>query len=294
MGAKFVGVSLRRKTVSWSWCLPAVVIFSCSVFPDEATLPSAVAGVGGSSVLPQAGAVAEGGDTAARGGGGAALGGALSSAGAGAGAPPLGGAGSEAGGAGGAAPCDNPQQTVAEVTADTWIEAAKPMTGHGADEVLSVVGGGQPRRALLEVTLPAPGASAVLLSATFELHVTANADTGLPRRQLRLYRLEHPVLEGRATWNKWNNGSDGDWTKLGGDFGAAVAEATLPAGAAESTLTFDVTELVRSTFVTTPVPLSLILLEISAPPPAPAELAFTSREGDASRVPKLILEFCEP
>lgn len=300
MGATFVGVSLRRKTVSWSWCLAAAGAFSCSVFPDEATLPSASAGagVGGGSVLPTGGAA--GGDEvepAPLGGAGAADGGALSAGGAGAGAPPLGMAGIDAGGggAGGGAPaCTAPQQTVIAVTADTWIEAAKPTIGHGNDAMLSVVGGGQERRALLGVTLPAAMADAVLVKATFALHLQANTDVGLAARQLRLYQLEHPVIEARATWNKWDNGAKGNWMALGGDFVTTVAQTQLPAGTTSGTLTFDVTQVVGSTLAPTAIPLSLILIETGAPPPAPAELAFTSREGDASGAPTLILEYCEP
>ena len=296
MGATFVGVSLRRKTVSCSWCLAAVGVLSCSVFPDEATLlsPSPVAGAGGSSVLPRAGAGAEGGDPAPLGGAGAAEGGAFSSAGAGAGAPPLGLAGTDVGGAGGAPSCEPQPPVVMAVTADTWIEAAKPSIGHGNDDPLSVIGGGQERRALLEVTLPAAGSNAVLLKATFVLQLQANAGVGSARRQLRLYQLERRVLEGRATWSKWDNGANGNWLKLGGDFGGAIAEAEVPAGTSAGALTFDVTTFVRGASASSPVPLSLILLEISAPPPPPAELAFTSREGDASEVPKLIVEYCQP
>ena len=214
MGATFVGVSLRQKTVSWSWCVAAAGVFSCSVFPDEATLPSATAGaaVGGSSVQTVAGAGGQGDEPTPQGGAGAGEGGALLVAGGGAfaGAPPLGMAGVDAGGAGGAPTCAALQQAVIAVTADTWIEAAKPTLSHGNDDVLSVVGGGQERRALLEVTLPAAQAGAVLLKATLVLHLQANADVSLARRQLRLLQLEQRVIEGRATWNKFDNGSKGD------------------------------------------------------------------------------------
>lgn len=296
-----MGVSLRRNTVSWSWCLAAAGAFSCSVFPDEASLPgstAAGAGAGGGSVLPVGGAA--GGEDVAPAppggaGAGAGEGGArpVGGAGAGAGAPPV-TAGTDAGGAGGAPACATPQQAEIAVTADTWIEAAKPTTGHANDTLLSVVGGGQQRRALLEVMLPSAIAGAVLLKATFVLHLQANADVDSVARQLRLHQLAHPVIEARATWNKWDNGSKGDWMSLGGDFGLAIAQGEVPAGVSDGTVSFDVTQVTRSTFSTTPIPLSLILIESSAPPPAPAELAFTSREGDASGAPKLILEYCEP
>jgi hypothetical protein len=298
MGARFVGVSLRRSTVNWSWCVAAATAFSCSVFPDEATLPNAAAGapVGGGSVIPVGGAGGEGADSTALGGVGATGAGTTSVAGGGAegGGSPLGVGGAADGGAGGAVACVAPLQHVITVTADSWIEFAKPATTHGNDAMLSVVGGGQERRALLEVTLPAATAGAVLLKASFVLHLQANADVGLARRQLRLHRLAQQVVEGRASWNKFDNGSKGTWITPGGDFGPAIAQGPVPAGTADGTLTFNVTAAVRNAFAATPVPLSLILLETSAPPPAPAELAFTSSEGDASGIPALILEYCEP
>jgi hypothetical protein len=114
------------------------------------------------------------------------------------------------------------------------------------------------------------------------------------KRQLRLHQLEHPVMENRATWNRWDNGASGNWKNPGGDFGVAIAEAEVAAGTAAGIVGFDVTTIVGRSFATVPVPLSLILLETSAPPPAPADLAFTSSEGDASGVPALIVEFCGP
>jgi hypothetical protein len=203
-------------------------------------------------------------------------------------------AGTQAGGAGGASTCANPQQSVIAVSADTWIEAAKPNVGHGSDPVLSVVGGGQERRALLEFILPAAPAGAVLLEATLVLRLQANADVGLAKRQLRLHQLEHPVSESRATWNKWDTGANGDWRNLGGDFGAAIATAEVAAGTSQGTVTFDVTTTVRLTSAPLSVPLSLSLLETSTPPLAPADLAFTARGGDASGVAALIVDSCEP
>jgi hypothetical protein len=146
----------------------------------------------------------------------------------------------------------------------------------------------------LEVTLPAAPAGAVLLRATFVVHLQANADVGLVRRELRLHQLQQQVIEGRANWNNFNNGSKGGWVTPGGDFGPVVAQTPVLAGTSVGTLNFNVTSVVRSAFMATPVPLSLILLESGAPPAAPAELAFTSSEGDASGVPTLILEYCEP
>ena len=204
------------------------------------------------------------------------------------------GMGGAEGGAGGAAPCANPREQVLVVTADTWIEAAKPSTGHGSDKLLSVVGGGQERRALLQVMLPAAVAGAVPFRASLVVHLQANADVDLAKRKLRVYVLAQQVNENRATWDNWSNGNKGKWLMPGGDFGLTYAQTALRAGTAAGTLAFDVTEAVRSALMATPIPLSLILLETSGPPAAPAELAFTSREGDASGIPALILQFCEP
>ncbi len=198
------------------------------------------------------------------------------------------------GGAGGApAGCVSPQQQVVTVTVDTWIESAKPGTGHGNDKTLSVVGGGEERRALLQLTLPAAVSGAVLLQATLALHLQANADVGLVKRQLGVHRLEQEVSESRTTWNNWAQGSR-VWTKPGGDFGPELAQAAIPAGTSGGMLTFNVTAAVQAAFAAQPVPLPLIVVETSAPPAAPAELAFTSREGDASSIATLILEYCQP
>jgi len=180
------------------------------------------------------------------------------------------------------------------VTEDTWIESAKPGTAHGNDKLLSVVGGGQERRALFQLPLPGVGPGTTLLKATLVLHLLANADAGLAKRQLRVYRLERDVNEAKTTWNNWGNGGSAKWNLLGGDFGPALAQAALPAGPSDGTLTFNVTAAVRAALAAQPVPLPLILLETSAPPPPPAELAFSSREGDASTIPGLILDYCQP
>ncbi len=198
------------------------------------------------------------------------------------------------GGAGGApSGCLSPQGQVVTVAADTWIEAVKPTTGHGNDKTLSVVGGAQERRALLQLTLPAALPGAVLLKATLALQLQANRDAGLALRQLSVHRLEHTVDESRTTWNAWAQGNRA-WTKPGGDFGPPLAQAAIPAGTSGGTLTFDVTAAARAALSAQPVPFALIILESGAPPPLPAELAFASREGDASAIPALILEYCEP
>jgi hypothetical protein len=299
------------------WCLGLFGAFSCAVFPDEATLPGgsggeagedsgAGKGTAGTSVLPSGGGSSTAG-TATQ------LGGMSSDGGvppADAGAPPVGEGGTMAvlggtGGTGGSATagtggsagnpgCADPQERVILVDADTWIEAAKPSAGHGSDKQLFVIGGGQERRALLQLTLPAAVTGAVVLKATLALHLEENANLGAVERRLQVRRLSQPVDEGRTTWTNWSNGGNRKWLTPGGDFGPVLASARVPAGIAQGPVTFDVTVAVSEVFAADPVVLSFIVLENGAPPAAPAELAFTSREGDASGVPALTLQYCEP
>lgn len=210
------------------------------------------------------------------------------------GAPTSPGGAGGAGAAGGMPGCAEPQERVVLLSADTWIEADKPSNGHGNDQVLSVVGGGQERRALLEFTLPAAQQGTVLLQATLTLHLQANADAGLAERRLQVRRLGQAIREERTTWTNWGNGGSRKWLVPGGDFGPVLDGARISAGTAEGNLMFDVTATVREAWSAAAVALPLIVMENGAPPLAPAELAFTSREGDASSVPTLLLQYCEP
>ena len=297
---------LPGRTVRSVWFLGVLGAASCSVFPDEATLPLGSAGAedtagkgsAGSSVLPSTGGQPAGaGSSATLPAGGANDGGApVISLG---GAPPTAGTGGSgasgaSGGTGGMPGCADPQERVILVGADTWIEAAKPNNGHGNDAQLFIIGGGQERRAAFELTLPGAPAGAVLLKATFTLRLEANADAGLLERRLQVRQLNQALTEARTTWNNWGNGSSRKWLTPGGDFGPVLASARLPAGTATGSLTFDVTVPVGQAFAAEPVVLSFIVMENGAPPPAPAELAFTSSEGDASVVPALLLQYCEP
>jgi len=306
MGARFVAVSVRGNRASLQgWLALAgagAVVISCSVFPDEATLPAGNTGaasgtgaetaVGGSTVLPHGG-VAGANDVEVP--AGAGLGGEGGSAGAGGGAPPTGVAGAPdvLGGAAGASACASPQTIVGAVTDDTWIEAAKPNATHGNDKALSVISGGQERRALLQAALPAVPVGAVLLRARLALTLEANADPSLAARQLSVHLLQQEVIEGRASWTHWSNGNR-TWGNLGGDFGTALAKRAVPAGVSDDRLTFNVTEAVAQALAAQATTLPFIVLESSTPPPAPADLAFTSSEGDASGIPALIVEYCEP
>ena len=145
----------------------------------------------------------------------------------------------------------------------------------------------------MQLTLPAALPGAVFVKAILALHLQANADVGLATRQLRVHRLEHDITEARTTWNNWGQGNRA-WATPGGDFGPALAQASIPAGSSDGALTFNVTAAVRAAFSAQVFPLALIIIENSAPVAAPAELAFTSTEGAASGIPALILEYCQP
>jgi hypothetical protein len=274
--------SLRARKVSLLSLLVAWAA-SCAVFPDEAVLPEEVhAGDAGAS-----GAVVEAGA-----GAGAAM--ATGPAGGVGGVPSVeAGAPPALAGAGGAEPvCSQLQQVLSVPTADTWIDAARPSTGHGPDDRLFVVGGTAERRALLQFTLPAAVPGATLLRATITLQLASNDDVSLAERVLEMSLLEQQVDEGRTTWNNWGNGASRRWSLPGGDFGPALAFATLPALSMSGEVEFDVTALAADAFSATAVPLPLIVREVGAPPTPPAELAFTSRQGDASKVPELLIEYC--
>jgi hypothetical protein len=175
--------------------------------------------------------------------------------------------------------------------ADTWIESAKPAVGHGTDPNLFVVQGGEERRALLSFNLPMAPTGSSLVRAELRLRLESNADAALAERELTLHLLEQVVVEARTTWNNYGNGSSQQWTTRGGDYGPAVASTTIRALTQNGPLSFDVTSLVADVWGSEPIPLPLIVLEVSEPT-APAELAFTSREGDALGAPELRLHYC--
>jgi hypothetical protein len=254
---------------------------SCAVFPDRAQLPEAGAGgqgdgAGGSDHIVagagDAGSLAEGGATA----------------------PPEGGAGGagpepSAGAAGqGCAPVERELAAVA----DTWIDSARPAMGHGNDASLSVVKGRDEQRALLSFNLPAALAGALLVRATLNLRLEANADPAIAERQLQVHRLEQAVDETRATWNNYANGVSGRRAIPGGDFGPVWGVAVVAALTSGGVVAFDVTDTLAEALASELVSLPLIVLEEGPAPPAPSELAFTSREGDAVGAPVLVIEYC--
>ena len=293
MSARFVVVQSRRLRLMGLSSLGLATVFSCSVFPDHATL-SPLEGSGGDSVAG-ADSVSHAGDgagaPAAAGGGGTTSGG---------GAPAAAGVGGELvggdAGAGGAAPapCVNLEQQRVTTTADTWIDAAKPKNGHGAETTLSVVAGAAERRALLGFMLPAVPTGKALNRARLVLHLETNADVNLEARRLGLHQLTQEVSEPSATWLNFDNGNMGKWASAGGDYGAELAAVMLPVGMSNGSVTFELSEPARQLISTRPIPLWLIVLEKSSPATAPAELAFASREGDASSIPALILDYCDP
>jgi hypothetical protein len=266
------------------------------VFPDEAVLPGGEAG--GPAGGAQAGAASAAGAVAAGGAPSAAGSGAL------AGEPNVGGAPTTMGGApdslGGAATggapndCADPSEIIRDATADTWIEKATPGAGHGDDGVLHVVGGAEEQRALVQFSLPMRQAGTSLIRATVRLRLQANADVTLAERHLEMSQLEQQVDSQRATWSNWGNGASRRWQMAGGDFGLALASATIPAEVAGGWVSFDVTAAVEEALSpTSAVPFPLIVLEVGDPPTSPSALAFTSTEGDDSEDPELLIEYCE-
>ena len=286
MSARFRGVPDAR---AWKLLLPGlalIVALSCSVFPDQAELPpSGDAGAGGE---PGEGGTSLGaaGQTGPSEAGQAGEGGAYPSG--------LGGAGAEpsSAGAGGAPGCAA-QQSSFVALGDTWIESAKPATPHGSDPTLGVVKGEDERRALFLFNLPVAPDGFVLVRAELQLHLESNADQSFAARLLEVSLLEHLVNEGRTTWNNHDNGASNQWATPGGDFGPPLGSATIPPLTQAGPVSFDLTTAIGELLSTAVVPLPLIVREVGAEPTPPAELAFTSKQGDALGAPKLLLEFCQ-
>ena len=289
-----------RGRVIGLWCLGLLGVGSCAVFPDEATLPihGAAGGTAGESVAPKAGTAGSGAvGVIPEGGAGAGEGGTPSSgavsAQAGAGGEPsvIGGVG----GVGGAPalPCSNPSQQVIPITTDAWIEAAKPGANHGGDVMLSVVAGDAERRALLSFEAPALPAGRVLQSAVLSLYLASNADVTGAQRKLKLFNLQQDFAVGKVDWNNYGNGAPRKWAMPGGDYDKTLAVVALPAGKSSGLLPFDLTVALQKLAGAAAIPLSVIAIEVSSAPAAPAELAFVSSEGETSKRPALILELCD-
>ncbi len=200
------------------------------------------------------------------------------------------------GGSGGAVTpvCAAPHDYSVSTTLDLWIGSADEGANHGGDDVLYVSGGSDERRALFAITLPAAPAGAVLLSAAILLDLESNADASQVARQLVL-RLVAPraVREDKANWTHFAQGNN-RWDTPGGDLGEPVSEAEVPAGTSSGQVRFDVTEAVRGALTSSSSLRGIAVLETGQAPSPPAELAFTSREGNASGSPRLSLRYCQP
>jgi hypothetical protein len=292
-------VSVSRQRLALYPLLATAYAVSCAVFPDRAVLPTVsdpgeAAGASAQAGSPAASGGAGSGATGGAGNAGLAGGGDPGNGGAGGRIEPSGGGAGEAGAGGtGIASCDEPQQLVVAVSEDTWIDAADETANYGDDQQLFVCGGAAERRLLLKVDLPPAPAGAWLVKARLDLNLEANEDeTGAPR-SLGLYRLTKDFVERKATWVNFASGGINEWEVRGGDFDGIVARATLQADSSAGPLSFDVTKSLSSVYSNQAVPLGLIVREVGEPPPAPAALAFTSSEVNAS-VPTLVIEYCEP
>jgi hypothetical protein len=282
---------------------------ACSVFPDQALVPGALTGDSGAGgalsgdggagepVEPTAGepSVAPGGRAAA---GGSEPGGGAGGSG-GRAAPSAGAGGVESvaggGGSGGSVTqsCATPKSYVANTTLDLWIGAGQATVNHGSELILSVNGGSDERRALFAVTIPVAPEGTVLLSAEVALQLEANADEGKAARRLGLFLLQPlAVDESEANWRRYAKGN-ARWNSEGGDLGEQISEMTVPAGTSSGLVRFDVTERVRAVLGAAASSYVLVLLELGTPLTAPSALTFTSREGNASRAPSLLLSYCE-
>lgn len=300
-----------RHRLSGLSCVAAALLLACSVFPDEAVLPAASAG--SATAGNEAGAPSSEGGAgvgALTGGTGAIpVGGTTAAGGSSGGSPSGGGSGGVAGeggegvgqaGTGGVVvpTCDSPEQYVAKTSLDAWVGSVAPSTNHGDEPLLYVSGGTDERRALFVLTVPAAPAGAKLLRAEIVLSLESNADSSRTTRKLSLSLLQPPrtMREDKVTWTHFAQGNNNTWDVPGGDLGEPVAERTLPPGTTSGLVGFDVTAAVLSVLSSSASTHGVAVLETGAAPPAPAQLAFTSRESNASGspAPELRLSYCPP
>ncbi|RYZ10180.1 MAG: DNRLRE domain-containing protein [Myxococcales bacterium] len=287
--------------------IAAALVAACSVFPDEAVLPPQAGGSqseggrpaseGGAGLGGGVTAGAAAGETGELPPGGAAAGGSSTS---GSGGAPEGGQAAGQGGGGEVTPvCADPQEDSVSTKLDLWIGSAQYDANHGKEGVLRVSGGADERRALFELTVPAAPAGSSLLSAEVVLSLESNADASLSARRLGLYLQAplRPVVETKATWLQYGSSKTQDaWEDAGGDLSEVVTVTDIPPGTASGLVRFDVTDIVRSALRASPQVYGIVILEEGDAPAAPAELAFTSREGNASLspAPGLRLRYCQP
>lgn len=301
---RFGSVRALRDRLSGLSCVAAALLVACSVFPDEAVLPAPSGGSANEGGLPTAeggagsSAGAQGGEPGVLPLGGSGTGG---SAGSASGGSAVGGEDPGQAGGGGAVTqtCVAPQQYSATTTLDFWIGSADESANHGSESALHVNGVPDERRAMFSVTVPAAPAGSVLLKAEIALNLASNADASRAARQLGLY-LQTPlraVVEGKATWLQYGANKNKDvWATPGGDLSERVTTTDIPAGTTSGMVRFDVTEAVRSVLGASPQVYGIVILEEGPAPAAPAELAFTSFNGEdsVSPAPSLLLRYCQP
>ncbi|MDF3067592.1 MAG: hypothetical protein K0R38_3193 [Polyangiaceae bacterium] len=294
----FVAVRAFRDRPLGLSCVAAAMWVACSVFPEEAVLPAQNGGSAGEGALPgdggaQSGIGAQAGEpgTLPLGGAGAGTGGTASGGGEGGEDP------GQAGAGGVSTPtCEAPLEVTVETTLDLWMGSAQPSLNHGKENVLYVSSSGSDeRRTLFEIILPVAPADAVLLRAEIVLGFESNADASRAARQLGLYLLDPPraVVEDKATWEQYGAHKNKDtWDISGGDLSELVTRTDIPAGTSSGLVRFDVTEWVSTAETSVH---GIVILEQSLPPPAPAALAFTSLESNASvsPAPSLRLSYCQ-
>lgn len=289
-------------------CLGLALACACSVFPDSAVLPIAE-GQGGSAGEPspeggapigEAGqggsAIPNGGSTlGGTGGDGSATGGAGS---AGVNIAEAGAAGQGTGGTG--VTCAAPQVVRVPVKADLWIGEANPGDKHEGEPLVYVsASADDERRTLLALEVPGTPGGAVLSKAELVMPLVSNADASKSPRSLAL-RLVGPHEAAntpdpkQVTWTNYDSGAKRVWYAPGIELGAVVAEAQIGTGTTSGRVTFEITQATRGVLKPTAQTVPVILVESGSAPSAPAALAFTSLEGNASGSAALELTYCEP
>ena len=311
----------RHQLLSLS-SVTAALLVACSVFPEHAVLPDSSAG--------SAGTGNDGGLPSAEGGTGGESVGAVPTGGAGMAGTSTGGSdGGRAGAANGAAGqvaqggeigqggevgqggehegragmgsvgggnCENPEPYVVTTSLDSWIGSAAPSANHGDESLLYVCGGSDERRALFALTIPAALAGARLLRAEIVLSLESNADASKAVRKLALWRLQSlAVREDKVTWTHFTQGNN-TWTTPGGDLEELLAERTLPPGTTSGLVGFDVLGKLPAGPPSSAITYEIAVLETGAAPPAPAQMAFTSRQSNVAGwvAPELRLSYCPP
>jgi hypothetical protein len=269
---------------------------ACSVFPDQAVLPTRddpggdagiliAGGSTGSSSAGASGVQDVGGEAGSLAASGGESGGAASSGASGG----LALAGSS--GAGGAANCKS-MHAVLMPSGDAWIDAAEPQVNHGADTQLFVLGGASEQRALFTFTVPKTKAGDVFVSATLVLTLGQKPNLGAASRVLAVYALIVGFNEKQVTWSNHGNGAAKRWATPGGDLSANFGTGTLQAGAIS--LRLDASALVEPIYSSQKTELDLLVRDAEPAPADPINFAFVAKDGSADTSPLLDIEYCRP